>query len=196
MLGKEISFEIIDNFLQENDISSSQLEKIYLHFRNGGYELKQEIVGAKEFFTSSEYMNAGIVLYPVILEALVELCSGEYDEALLTGAIGSGKSSIAIYAMAYQAYLLSCYKCPQSAFGLDPASELLIVFQSINASLAKAVDYNRFRAIIKNAPYFQKYFPFDKSIVSEMRFPNNILVKPVSGEETAALGQNCIGATS
>ena len=67
------------------------------------------------------------------------------------------------------------------------------MFQSINATLAKAVDYMRFRAMISKAPYFQRQLPVRRSRESEMRFPNRIIVKPVSGTDTAAIGQNVIG---
>ena len=184
----------LKRFMEENDMSRDELNTVLNHIRNRRFELNKEIVGPEEFFCSPEYMNAEKVLYPVILEALIEICSGRYEECLLSGGIGAGKSTIAVYVMAWTLYTLSCYKSPQLSFGLDPASELLIVFQSLNASLAKAVDYNRFRALIEQSPYFQRYFPFDKNIESELRFPNRIVVKPVSGEETAAIGQNCISA--
>lgn len=105
----------------------------------------------------------------------------------------TGKSTIALYSTAYQLYLLSCYWSPHSLFGLDPSSEIVFIFQSINATLAKSVDYMRFKAMIEKSPYFREKFPFDKYILSELRFPNRIIVKPVSGAETGAIGQNVIG---
>ena len=69
----------------------------------------------------------------------------------------------------------------------------MIVFQSVNKNLAKDVDYPRFRDMIERRPYFTRHFPFDRDRQSEMRFPNNIVVKPVSGQDTGALGQNVIG---
>jgi len=185
---------IFADFAKDKKLTETQLRGLQAYFENNGFDLNQEIVGAKEFYLSPHYINAGEVLYPVVLETLIEVCSGDYEECLLVGSIGAAKSTVAIYLLAYHLYLLSCYKAPQQAFGLDPSSELLIVFQSINASLSKAVDYNRFRALIGKSPYFVNHFMFDKKIESELRFPNNIIVKPVSGEETAAIGQNVISA--
>jgi hypothetical protein len=186
----------LKHFMEEHGLDMDELNIILNHIKNREFELNKEMVGPEEFFCSPEYMNAQNVLYPVILDAMIKICSGkyEYEECLLTGGIGAGKSTVAVYVMAWTVYLLSCYKSPQLTFGLDPASELLIVFQSLNATLAKAVDYNRFRALVEQSPYFQRYFPFDKNIESELRFPNRIIVKPVSGEETAAIGQNVISA--
>lgn len=102
-------------------------------------------------------------------------------------------TTMALWTQAYQLYLLSCYENPHAVFQLDDSSEILIVFQSISASLAKAVDYARFRSMIEKSPYFQRVFPFAREIQSELRFPNRIIVKPVSGSSTAAIGQNVIG---
>jgi hypothetical protein len=82
---------------------------------------------------------------------------------------------------------------PHRVYGQDSAAELLFIFQSINARLAKGVDYNRFKAMIEGSPYFAQHFPFNKSIESKMVFPNRIEVMPVSGSDTAAIGQNVIG---
>jgi hypothetical protein len=95
---------------------------------SGGPALEHPPVPVRQFLESPEYMGAKGIIYPAILEALEELNSGEYEEAVLTGAIGAGKSTIALYTQAYQLYVLSCYRDPHALFGLDPSSEILIVF--------------------------------------------------------------------
>ena len=150
-------------------------------------------VGIRQFIEDPNFLgNAGEV-YPAIMEVLEELASGKYVEAVLTGAIGTGKTSIALWVTAHSLYQLSCMRDPHGEFDLARSSEITIIFQSITRELAKGVDYQRFRAMIERSPYFQRHFPFDKNIESELRFPNRIIVKPVSGSETAAIGQNVIG---
>ena len=68
-----------------------------------------------------------------------------------------------------------------------------MVFQSINKNLAMDVDYRRFRNMIEAAPFFRVRFPFNRNRLSEMAFEGNIKVKPVGGQDTAAIGQNVIG---
>lgn len=153
----------------------------------------QTPVSVRQFIEDPYFMDSKGVLYPVVLDCMEEMNNGEYQETVLTGAIGTGKSTIALYTTAYQLYLLSCYKCPHDLFGLDPSSEIVFIFQSISASLAKAVDYERFKAMVEKSQYFKEHFPFNKDIVSELRFPNRIIVKAVSGHETGAIGQNVIG---
>ena len=47
--------------------------------------------------------------------------------------------------------------------------------------------------MVQKAPYFQKYFAFDPELKTEMKFPHRIIVRPVSGSETAAIGENVFG---
>lgn len=156
------------------------------------------VVGVREFLLSPDYMNArnpdgSPVLYPKVIDHLEELNSGDYDEAVLTGAIGSAKTTVSLYTIAYQLYLLSCLRNPHQLFNLDPASEILVIFQSLNANTAKTVDYDRFKAMIDRSDYFRQHFPYNRKIVSQLEFPNRIIVKPVSGADTATIGQNVIG---
>jgi hypothetical protein len=154
---------------------------------------KEMPVDVQEFIESPRYLNSPGVIYPLIMREIRELNSGKYIEAVLTGGIGTGKTTIAIFTTAYQLYLLSLLKDPHAEFNLSPTDEIVIVFQSITSGLAKSVDYSRFRELLLRSPYFTEHFAFDKSLTSEMRFPNRIIVKPVSGSHTAAIGQNVIG---
>ena len=105
-------------------------------------------VDIRTFVESKGFLNSRSVLYPVVMEELRELNSGKYDEAVLTGAIGTGKSTIALFTTAYQLYVLSCLKDPHRLFSLDPASEIVFAFQSLNKMLAKSIDYERFRSML------------------------------------------------
>ncbi len=156
-------------------------------------QLKTFPVPVREFIESPRYMDAKGVIYESLFPELEECNNGEYQEAVFTGAIGTGKTTLALYSIAYQLYILSCLKTPHSIFDLDPNSEIEFVFQSINSHLAKDVDYDRFKSMIENSPYFQTKFMFDKGILSALKFPNRIIVKPISGSELGSLGQNVIG---
>lgn len=156
------------------------------------------IVSIREFIDSPYYMNALMengksVIYDLVMLELENMNDGTYSECVLTGSIGSAKTTCALYTTAYQLYILSCYTSPHSLYGLDPASEIVFIFQSLNAKSAKAVDYERFKSMIEKAPYFREYFPFNKDLDAELHFPNRIIVRPVSGSETAAIGQNVFG---
>ncbi len=151
-------------------------------------------VDVQTFVESPGFLNRRGTLYPAVMDELRELNSGKYVEAVLTGAIGTGKSTIALFTTAYQLYVLLCLKDPHGQFNLDPSSEIVFAFQSLNKMLAKSIDYERFRAMLTGSPYFNQYFPFNKKITSEMVFPNRIVVRPLSGDVNAAIGSNIFGA--
>ncbi len=154
---------------------------------------KNKPVGPREFIEGAAYMNKPTAMWPLVMREYEELNSGKYVESVLTGGIGVGKTHLALYTQAYQLYLLSCMRDPHAEFDLDPTSEIVIVFQSLNKTLAQGVDYSRFRAMIETAPYFKQHFMFDADVTSEMRFPKRVIVKPISGHDTGAIGQNVIG---
>ena len=145
------------------------------------------------FVETPQLLNKGGIVWAAVMEALVELNSGKYSEAVLTGGIGCGKTTLALYTLAFQLYLLSLMQDPHGEYGLDPSSDILMIFQSITANAARSVDYHRFRSMIASSPYFSREYPCDRNIESEMRFPRGIVVRPVSGECTAAIGENVIG---
>jgi len=156
--------------------------------------LKWMPVDIEQFLLDAEYLgNPDSPLWPEVVIELCEINSGGYIEILLTGGIGSAKTTTALYTLAYQLYLLSCYKNPHRTYGLDPHSEILTVFQSITEKKAKQVGYNRFKSMIGGSPYFKGNFQHDPNVESWMKFPNRIEVRPVSGGQFAAIGENVIG---
>jgi len=182
----------IEKFKKTNGLSVQDLTEI-LRFWQKQHKYIWEPVTIRQFIEGKDCLDAKDIIYPEIMKCLEELNCGQYSEAVLTGGIGVGKSSIALYTIAYQLYLLSCMKNPHQEFGLDPSSEIVFIFQNLNLILAKAVDFERFVELIKKSPYFQKHFSCDASITSELRFPNRIIVKPVVGTVSGAIGHNVIG---
>lgn len=154
---------------------------------------KWEPVGVREFLFSPEYLarEEGEV-WPAVVTELEKANTGSYVEAICTGGIGSGKTTFAIYTNLYQLYLMSCLRDPHKVYGQETAAELLFIVQSVTATHAKTVDFARMRTIVMSSPYFMRRFPFEKGIESRLVF-GRIQVVPVSGKDTAAIGQNVIG---
>lgn len=160
----------------------------------GGRSRWAEIpVDVKTFIESPLLLNMGDEVYDKIKDEIEQICSGKYVEAIFTGGIGSGKTTAALIVTAYGLYELSCMANPQKTFGLARSSEISFVFQAINKDRSKEVSYSRFREMIDDSPYFETVFPYDRELKSEMKFPQNIRAKPVSGDPKAAIGENVIG---
>src|SRR5512141_1208071 len=150
-------------------------------------------VDIETFLRDPYYLNLEGQIYPEVVPYAKEINSGKYVEAVLTGGIGSAKTTLALWTQGYQLYLLSVTRNPHALFDISTNDELIFVFQNISEKLARTVDYPRFKAMIENSPYFQQHFMFDDSLEREMNFPNRVIVKPVSGSSLATIGQNVIG---
>ena len=163
---------------------------------HGLVDYKELPVGIEEFIESNHYLKRKDTIYPLVMEELITLNNPEngYEEAVLTGSIGAGKTTMAVITTAYQLYLLMCMRHPHKTFRLLPSDEILFVFQSINERLARRIDYARFKSLLEGAPFFNRGSNnFRKDIESRLVFRDRIEVIPVSGSETAAIGQNVIG---
>ena len=158
-------------------------------------------VDIRTFIEADEYLGLKNV-YPAIIESLEHVyhpiidsyphplrVGTEYREVVLTGSLGSGKTYAAVLGILYAIYLLSCLKNPHALFGLDSASEIVFLFQSIRFQTG-GVAYKLAREIIEGSKYFTVHYPKDHRIKNEILLPNNIVIRPVSGDVTAAIGMN------
>lgn len=183
---------LFEEFAESHNLGYEEALALSQHYRELG-KYNKKVIGVREFLMSPHYMDASSTLYPKVLDELVAMNSGDFTEVVLTGSIGCAKTTCALYTQAYQLYLLSCMHSPHREFDLDPATEIVILFQSVTYQKAKEVGYDRFRSMIERSAYFRECYPHRVDKESQMIFPNRVIVKPVSGAESAAMGENVIG---
>lgn len=133
-------------------------------------------------------------IFPVVQEDLEELYSGPYFEVLLKGAIGWGKTTMAYIGIAYDIYKVSCLKSPADAFGLIPGTSVSFLNIAVRMQQARKIFFAGLMNIISSSPYFNKKFPYDKKIQSELRFPNAVNAYPVAANEQSMLGAGVFSA--
>jgi hypothetical protein len=160
-------------------------------------------VDIETFLDSPEFLGAtDITLWRSVREALIEInCNwwkgyegGAYNESIMCGATGTAKSTISMISIAYHVYLLSCLKNPQAWYGLPSTTSIVFPIMGAKPNVVNKVVYAPLRKMIEGMPYFQKYFPMDKLIESEMNFKDkNIRVIRAGGDEDAILGEAVIG---
>ncbi len=153
-----------------------------------------EPVDIETFLFDPFYLGIEVgTVWPLVQEHLVALNSGLYYEGILTGAIGTAKTTIALWTQIYQLYRLSCLKSPQRHLGIQRSDEIVFIFQNLSERQAKAVDYARFKAMVDASPYFTKEFPYDPQTESFLKFPHRIECRPATGRVTSTIGQNVFG---
>ena len=152
----------------------------------------REPVPIREFIESPTFLNEQGT-WPLLMSDLEKINDGLHTEAVFTGPIGAGKTTGAVLTLIYQTYIISCMRDPHEFLGQNPKHEIVMILQALTKEGAKEIGYTRMRNTIAVSPYFKQYFMFDDRIESQMRFPRNVVIRPVAGHETAAIGQNVIG---
>ncbi|MCL4354186.1 hypothetical protein M1349_01810 [Patescibacteria group bacterium] len=130
------------------------------------------------------------IIRPKIREVLIEIFNepGKYDEVVIIGGIGIGKSFLSGAGVAYLIHRLLCLKNPKQHFGLAGSVPIAIMNMSVNALQAKTVVFGQIVDAVK-APWFKinNYLP-DPNIKSQLKLPKNIEVIPGNSQDTYFVG--------
>lgn len=114
-------------------------------------------------------------------------------ETALGGASGTGKTTLAWINMAYQFYLLTCFRNPQRLFALAPVTPIVFTMQSVSQSITKLVIYNPFRTMLTSMPYVQRWCHWDKQREGQLDFDDNVHIIPSLARGASLQGQAVIG---
>lgn len=165
--------------------------------------LERTPVDIEEFLTSPEFLGAtDLTIWPEVRQAIIDINRnwwrgvdyGAYMEALMMGATGTAKSTIAMVSTIYHTYLLSCIQNPQSIYGLPSSTAIVFPIMGAKPHVVNKVVYAPMRKLLEKMPYFQKHMMPDKLIDSEMYFEKkNIRIVKAGGDEDAILGEAVIG---
>ena len=176
----------MDYYVQILDLIGENQDRISL--------TKEIPVDATTFMDDPYFLGEIARPWPKVREAVIEACSGKYVEAVWTGSIGTGKTTGALFTTAYHLYRLLLLKDPHREFDMDPSSEISFIMQSITGGTAFTVDYMRLRRMLEGSPWFRETQPHDMERKSSIKFIDSVIVvEPLPGTETAAIGENVMG---
>lgn len=163
-------------------------------------EFEERPASIKEFL-GVDYLNIERGVRPGVLECLVEIFGmkpnvykiATVEQAMFTGAIGIGKTTLASIALPYMVHWCLCLKDPQSFFELLPGSRIAFMQMSTSEKQAKEVLFSDIFARIKHSKWFKKY-PYDDKFTSQIRFPQkDIWIVPGDSADTTFEGYNILG---
>lgn len=183
-LKKENKFEQIANIIDKVSIKES--------------DQIREIVPIEEWINSEYYCGADGVkkLYPFWKDLICDIFRDgkqNYNQIVLTGGIGTGKSTCGLYIVLRKLYELSCYKNVAGLFGLMSNTMTAFLYFSLTKYQAERSGFAQLRSIIDGIPYFKERFQRNKYRNSTLDFPENIRL--FYGSSTAdMIGMNVISA--
>lgn len=135
----------------------------------------------------------GTTIYPYWRNALRNIFSpnNHYSEIIFTGAIGLGKTTIAITAMSYILYQLLCLKDPQEFYGLQGNSEIVLAFFNVNLDLSYGVAYKKMQSMLMESPWFLEHGKiYGRQDKNKNYVPDKKIRFRVGSQENHGLGQD------
>jgi len=196
----DVDLEELGDFCRMAKDCGGDLTKLY--FRT------HEPVSIKQFITDPYFLNYKIVdepeddeedkhrqigIWRPVFDDMVKVINGGYTEVILTGAIGTGKTTHAQILSAYDLYLLSCERYPQLRFGLLPGRSIQQVCLNVTDTLAKRVTYGEYVTMLDGIKYFKDHFARKPDNKSEMLFPRGVRVNYAAAFSGKIMGENTIG---
>lgn len=154
-----------------------------------------------EEFLGPDYLNVKDKIRARILIELREIMgtfvSGEkptvYPEAMITGGIGIGKTTIASIVLPYLVHWTLCLKDPQDFYDLLPGSRIAFMQMSTSEKQALEVVFGDIKARIKYSPWFQKH-PYDPSFKNQLRWEDkDVWIIPGDSSDLTFEGYNIMG---
>lgn len=167
-----------------------------------GHDAFEQRPAAFPEFVGPEYLGIEKHLRARIFAELKEILGDEinihkiarYSEALITGGIGIGKTTVASVVLPYMVHWVLCLKDPQDYFGLMPGSRIAFMQMSTSKDQALEVVFGDVKARIEHSPWFRDNYQQDKAFKNQIRFPQkDIWIIPGDSRETAFEGYNILG---
>lgn len=157
----------------------------------------RNIVPIEEWVNSEYYCGPdALSIYPYWKQHIINIFNSPtmINEVILTGGLGTGKTTIANVILLRRIYELSCYSNIPALFNLMASSKIMLAYFNINLGQALLTGYGQLKEMIDNCPYFQEYFKRNQKKDSEIVWPqSNMMVRFASGTQHT-IGTNLIGS--
>ena len=108
--------------------------------------------------------------------------STKYNNIVLTGAIGLGKSTIAVICLLYLLYRLLCLKNPYTYYGMQEIDKITISLMNITLDNAKGVALDKMNQMILSSEWFMSH--------GEMAGSTNLVYHPEKHIEVIVASSN------
>ena len=188
-----MDFSKLDNLTNEEkkevlkilaQISKDGVSDSYNQLLNEDYE--EVPVDIETFLKDERYLGKGLTneegrftVYPYWVETLKKLYPDPLKPATcntlaLTGAIGLGKSFMAVLVGLYDLYKTLCLKDPYIFYGLQPIDKLTYAFMNITLDAAKGVAWSKMQQLLTSSPWFMEKGSLTKSVFPEWVPPKGI----------------------
>lgn len=132
-------------------------------------------VDIETFLHEPKYLGRGLIneegkftVFPYWVETLKKIFPTNIDTAyntvILSGAIGLGKSFVAVICMLYMLYRMLCLKDPYLHYGLQPIDKITFSLMNITMDAAKGVAWDKLQQLLQSSEWFMNHGRVSKSL--------------------------------
>lgn len=154
-------------------------------------------VSIDEFLENPKYLggttNRGKAIYPKWREALRDIFKDpyKYTTVILTGCIGSGKSTIGTYIALYMLYNILCLRDPHSFFGIEATqNNIMFIFNNLTLNKAYKGMFGTFMGHCIKSPWFLAHGKVTGD-VNKIYLPDKRVRFDVASEEYHITSTDC-----
>lgn len=162
-------------------------------------ELIRPIVPVKQWINSSYFIGADVSnIYSYWKDVVIDIFSRPEDQrinqVILTGALGTGKSTTAVLIILRVIYELSCYKNISALFNLFGVSRIAFAYLSVTREQAQNTGFALLSEWIDSIPYFRENFKRKDKLDSMIVWPEERLFITYGSVANHFIGMNLIGS--
>lgn len=183
--------------------STEELEQIRLAYEQmvaagkQKAELLRPIMPIRQWLKDPYYVGPDVEnIYPYWREKIAEIFESEnrINQVVLTGAIGTGKSTTAVLIILRVIYELSCYKHISALFNLFGVSRIAFAYLSVTKEQAQNTGFALLIEWLDSIPYFKEKFKRKQGIDSMAIWPEERLIVTFGSVANHFIGMNLIGS--
>lgn len=154
----------------------------------------REIEPPELWIDNPRYSGPAVQLADFWKEKFVEVVSGGYNEVIIIGSIGGGKTTFANVLLMRKIYEMSCFRPIPFLFGLMEGTIISFIYFSVSLKQAMRTGYGTLVQMLDATHYFRYEFPRDRNVDSEIRMGNRDIIIYSGSTFEHQIGLNLIGA--
>lgn len=163
---KDIVLKILSEYSKQG--SSSTYNELLIS------DYEEIPVDIETFLKDKKYLGKGLIneegkftVYTYWVDTLKKLFPNplkpcKYNTLALTGAIGLGKSFMAVLCMLYELYRMLCLKDPYLYYGLQPIDKITFAVMNITLDAAQGVGWDKLQQLVQSSEWFLEHGTLSK----------------------------------
>ena len=155
---RDYALQILSEYVTNDGASELLTNLEYADYEEIPVDIKTFLHDRKYLGNALYNQEGKFTIFPYWEEKLKEIFPSPVDTAyntiVFTGAIGLGKSTIAVICLLYMLYRLLCLKDPYLYYGLQPIDKITISLMNITLENAKGVALDKMNQMILSSEWF------------------------------------------